>query len=150
MKRNWKGLKRFGHQALRTHLMRVAKNARQRHGSLEGPGSLEAFLEDRDCVRFAVEIVFSDDLPDGLFADSEAIDDDGAPRRFRLRVHPKFSNRRDVLPALIAYHIPSINYGRMVTAEDAECFGAALLGWSRDEYYRRLCQWADETGSAAR
>ncbi len=36
-----------------------------------------------------------------------------------------------------------VNYGEFATAEDAETFGAAALGISRDEYYASLCELAD-------
>ena len=146
MKRNWKGLKQFGRQALRTHLARTADIARRRHGPFDRPEALEALLSDRECVRYPTEVVFTDALAPGLFADTEALHAPGGQPSFRLSVHSAFSGRLDALPALIGYHIPSINYGKMVSTEDAECFGATLVGWSQETYYQKLCHWADEVG----
>jgi hypothetical protein len=68
---------------------------------------------------------------------------------FTLFVHPHFEQRPEALPALIAYHVPSINYLDVVTGREAELFGAALLGLEIDDYYQRICALADELGAPA-
>jgi len=35
-----------------------------------------------------------------------------------------------------------VNYGEFASAEDAETFGAAVLGLSQHEYYDTLCELA--------
>jgi hypothetical protein len=64
-------------------------------------------------------------------------------------VHPLFADRPDDLPALVAYHIPVVNYGAIVDAEAAELYGAALLDLEPDEYYARLCALADAIAAAS-
>jgi hypothetical protein len=36
-----------------------------------------------------------------------------------------------------------VNYGEIVSHEEAELFGATLLGMDVEEYYRALCDLAD-------
>ena len=49
----------------------------------------------------------------------------------------------DLIPLLIAYYIPSVNYGDVVSHVEAELFGATLLSLDVDEYYKILCSVAD-------
>jgi hypothetical protein len=48
------------------------------------------------------------------------------------------------VPWLVLYQLVVVNYGEFASAEDAETFGAAALGLSKDDYYGQLCEWADE------
>lgn len=142
MKRVYRGLKRYGHEALRAHVLQIADLGRQRHGPIEGPGALAALLADRDCVRFETDLVFdAAPLEPGLFADSVA----GEGQRLTLYVHPLFRDRPADLPLVVAYHIPSICYGKMASSDDAEAYGARLLDLEVDDYYARLCQLAELT-----
>jgi hypothetical protein len=40
--------------------------------------------------------------------------------------------------------VPVVNYGEFASADDAETFGAAALGLSKDDYYQAVCALADE------
>ena len=62
---------------------------------------------------------------------------------FCLFIHPHFEDQPEVWALLIAYHIPSINYGEIVSHDEAELFGATLLGMEQEEYYRALCELVD-------
>ncbi|MFT7668721.1 MAG: hydroxylamine dehydrogenase [Planctomycetota bacterium] len=59
-------------------------------------------------------------------------------------VHEKFQARPEALLRLVAYHIPSVNYSDLVASEEAELFGASLLGMALDDYYSEICLLADE------
>ena len=48
------------------------------------------------------------------------------------------------VPGLVLYQLVLVNYGEFASAEDAETFGAAVLGITRDEYYQTLCELADQ------
>ena len=48
------------------------------------------------------------------------------------------------VPLLVLYQLVLVNYGAFAAAEDAETFGAAALGLSKDQYYQILCGLADE------
>lgn len=132
-----------GKQALRDHVAEKALAARARYGPAIGPAQVPALLKDPSVVRYPVEIVFgADGLQPGEFAFAQQIGEH--PRDgFRLWVHPWFEPQPGALPLLIAYHIPSINYGDVATAADCEVFAAALLGMERERYYATICELAD-------
>ncbi len=65
---------------------------------------------------------------------------------FTMHVHPFFMTQLERVPELVLYQLVLVNYGEFATAEDAETFGAAALGISRDEYYASLCELADAIG----
>lgn len=48
------------------------------------------------------------------------------------------------MPYLLLYQLVLANYGDFACADDAETFGANAPGLSKDEYYRALCEMADE------
>ena len=134
--------------ALREHAASVGADARARYGAVDW-ATLPRILEDRAVVRFPVDVVFdSAALQKGEFAWAEPVGDH--PRDgYRLAVHPMFESREDVLPLLVAYHIPVVNYGDVTTNEEAEAFAAALLGMNQDDYYRQICALADELPGSA-
>ena len=63
-----------------------------------------------------------------------------------MHVHPFFLTQLERVPGLVLYQLVLVNYGEFASADDAETFGAAALGISRDEYYAMLCEMADEIG----
>lgn len=144
MKRIYRGLKRYGHEALRGHVLQTAEKARALHPALGSSESLRALLSDNEVVRFETQLVFdAARLEPGQFAESVSEPQEGG-QQFTLYVHPDFEGRGEDLVCLVAYHIPSINYGKMASNEDAEAFGATLLGLEVDDYYARVCKLADE------
>jgi hypothetical protein len=133
--------------ALRDHAADVGLRARQRFGDIDY-AALLAMLEDRSIVRFPVRIEFdATKLQPGEFGWTTPLGDN-ANDGYCLYVHPHFVTRSRDLPLLIAYHLVSINYGDVATREEAEAFGAALLGLDEDDYYLRLCALADELSSS--
>lgn len=133
-------------QSLADHATACAAEARRRYGHVDYAGLLRV-LEDRRVVRFPVEVVFDEtELLPGEFAHA-APRGDHARDGYRVIVHPHFRERPEDLPALVAYHLVTVNYGDVATGDVAERFGAALLGIEPDEYYRRVCRLADELRS---
>jgi hypothetical protein len=136
-----------GRQALADHAAWCGAGARERHGPIDHAALLR-LLDDRQVVRYPVEIRFdASGLEPGEFAHAAAVGDhpeDG----FHLRVHPYFRDRAADLPLLIAYHLVTVNYGSVATHEEAERFAAELLGMDREEYYLRVCALADELSAA--
>lgn len=137
-----------GHAALQGHVVERAQIARARHGPDFDEASILALLSDPELVRFPTELVFdAASLVPGEFAFARPRGErpsDG----YTLCVHPFFEGRWDVLPALIAYHVPSINYLDIAGHEEAELFGATLLGLDVDAYYERICELADSIPGA--
>jgi len=104
---------------------------------------MQALLADRDVVRFPVEVVFDEaPLHEGEFAWADLAGKTPA-EGYRLAIHPFFEGHASAIPLLIAYHIPAINYGPIVSSDDAEAFGAELLGLDVEAYYQRLCNLTD-------
>jgi hypothetical protein len=130
-------------QALRDHLVEKAISARARLGSIvDGPSALRV-LADPATVRYPVQLAFlAGRLLPGEFAFAEQLGEH-LSAGFRLHVHPCFESRPDLWPVIIAYHIPPINYGEVVTGDDCEAFASAVLGMDPEQYYARICAIAD-------
>lgn len=129
--------------ALRDHVRERARAARTRYGERIGLDEVLALLEDREFVRYPTDVAFDSSLLEpGEFAWAQQLGESPSSG-FRIVVHESFRDRADVLPLLIAYHLVRVNYGDIATHEEAEHFGATLLGMDADVYYGRLCEFAD-------
>ncbi|MCK4872759.1 MAG: hypothetical protein KAS72_08555 [Phycisphaerales bacterium] len=130
-------------QALREHVREKAATARIKYGLYIDADAILKMLDDRDVVRYPVGVRFdADPLEPGEFAHAQPLGEH--PRDgFCLFVHPYFENHREIWPLLVAYHIVAINYGEIATADEAELYGATLLGIDVDAYYQALCELAD-------
>ncbi len=138
-----------GYEALREHVLERALAARAAHGPDFDRVALEGLLADPKVMRFPTRLTFAaEGLLDGEFAWARAL---GAQPQdgYEIVVHPQFENRPEALPALVAYHIVSVNYLDVATAAEAELYGAALLGLEIDDYYGKVCALADELPGAA-
>lgn len=133
-------------QSLRDHAVAKAAEARLRRGGLIDRPEMMAMLDDRSVVRYPLGVRFdSEPLHAGEFACLEALG--GHPSDgFCLFIHPMFEAVDDLIPLLIAYYIPSVNYGEVASHVEAELFGATLLGIEVEEYYKILCSVADTVG----
>ena len=133
-------------QSLNAHVAERAAEIRARYGSDLGWTGLQRLLQDRAAVRYPCAIVFdAAPLREGEFAHPVALGDrpeDG----FTLFVHPVFMTRLQEVPLLALYQLVLVNYGEFASPDDAETFGAGVLGLSRDEYYSRLCALAAQVG----
>ncbi|MBM4111791.1 MAG: hypothetical protein FJ253_00200 [Phycisphaerae bacterium] len=131
-------------QSLRDHVVMKAAEARDRCGGRVDRAALALLLADRSVVRYPLGVRFdAEPLRQGEFACLEALGErpeDG----FCLFVHPMFEAADDLVPLLVAYYVPSVNYGSVATHEEAELYGAALTGLDREQYYRILCSVADQ------
>jgi len=124
--------------------------AHQKHGPLTAE-KLGAFLHDPDCLRYPVRTVFEfGEMAMHQFAqpdiDWRNTDQDGRV----LYVRPLLRDRPDLLPLVVAYMIPVINYGDIVTDQHCLLYGAALLGMMEEEYYDQLCALSDFLGAQPR
>ena len=131
-------------ESLTAHVAAKGAEIRAKFGPDVGWSQLQRILADRECVRYPCELVF-DSAP--LEPDECAYPEPKGARPedgFRLCVHPYFSIEPNRVPLLALYQIVAINYGGFASPDDAEAFGAAILGISRDEYYASLCAMADE------
>lgn len=135
-----------GQQALRDHVVQRAADARLRYGMLIDADTIMKIINDRAVVRYPMGVRFdSGPLRPGEFAALEAIGEHPA-EGYCLFVHPRFQGEPESWPLVIAYYIPSVNYGDIASHVEAELFGATLLGLEVDDYYNTLCVFADSLG----
>jgi hypothetical protein len=131
-------------ESLNAHVAARGAEIRAKYGPTIGWRQLQRILADRDCVRYPCELAFDAAL---LEPDECAYPHPKGERPedgFVLFVHPYFSVDPSRVPLLALYQIVAINYGPFASPEDAEAFGAAVLGVSREQYYSYLCSMADE------
>ncbi len=133
-----------GKIALRDHVALKAAAAHERLAMLIGDDAIWRLLNDDAVVRYPVGVRFDDEpLDPGEFAVPSALGEHPS-QGFCLFIHPRFEHRPETWPLIAGYYIPSINYGEIATEEDAELFGAVLVGMNTEEYYSALCAIADE------
>ena len=140
-------LEQLGQQSLREHLVAQAIVAHQKHGPLTAD-KIDALLHDPDCLRHPVRLVFEfGEMAMHQFAqpdiDWRNTEQDGRV----LYVRPLLLSRPDLLPLAVAYMIPLINYGDIISDEHCLLYGAALLGMMEEEFYQQLCVLADVVGA---
>ena len=135
-------------ESLREHVIARAQRARQARAVSPDAAAVIAMLDERACVRYPVGVRFdAQPLRPGEFACLEALGElpsDG----YCLFIHPMFEPVDDLLPLLIAYYIPTVNYGEVASHAEAELFGATLTGLDLEEYYKILCSVADSAAAA--
>lgn len=132
-----------GRRALADHAAEKATEARLRYGLLIDAAAILRMLDDRSVVRYPTGLRFdAEPLRLGEFAFAAPLGETPA-QGFCLFLHPCFRDRPEAWPFLIAYHLPVINYGEIVTPEDCERFAASLLGMDQEQYYAALCELAD-------
>lgn len=131
-------------QALSAHAAAKGAEAFSKFGPTIGWNQLLRLLDDRSLVRYPCRIEFeASQLGPGEFA--HPVPHGERPEEgFTMFVHPMFMAQLEVVPALVLYQLALVNYGEFASAEDAECFGAAALGLSVDEYYASICKLADQ------
>ena len=134
---------KLGEDSLRDHITAQAVVAHQKHGPLTFAG-LDALLTDPECLRHPTRLVFEfGEMAEHQFAEP------GLDRRNReqdgrvLYLRPLLRDRPDLALLAVAYMIPLINYGDIIT--DGHClrYGATLLGMMEEEFYAAICRMAD-------
>jgi hypothetical protein len=134
---------RNARQSLHASAAAIGAEIHEKYGPRIGWTQLLQILQDRTCARYPCEIVFdAAPLQAGEFAHPVAKGDRPADG-FTMYVHPFFMMQLDQVPLLVLYQLVLVNYGAFAAPEDAEAFGAAALGLTRDDYYHTLCGLAD-------
>jgi hypothetical protein len=140
-------LEALGQQSLREHLAAQAEVARAKHGPVTA-AKLDALLQDLDCLRHPVRLVFEFGEMAVHQLAQPGVDWRDPERNGRvLYVRPGLRDRPELLPLVVAYMVPVINYGEVIGDEHCLLYGAALLGLDEDDYYQRLCALADSLGA---
>lgn len=131
-------------QSLNAHVAAKGEEIREKYGPQLGWHELLRILADREYVRYPCEIRFdAEPLLEGEFA--HPLPKGQRPEEgFTVCVHPFFSTQLSVVPYLVLYQLVLVNYGEFASPQDAETFGSRALGIPQEEYYRKLCELADE------
>lgn len=131
-------------QSLTAHVEAKGLEIRKKYGPRIGWQDLLRIMQDRACVRYPCDIMFeAKPLLPGEFAHplpKGERPEDG----FTMHVHPLFEADRDRAVYLVLYQLVIVNYGEFASPDDAETFGAAVLGLTQDDYYGALCAMADK------
>jgi hypothetical protein len=135
-----------GRRALAVHAQIKGVLLREKYGPGMDYDTLLRILKDREFVRYPVDIVFCSKKIEGdMFAAAERVSRD-ADEGYVIYLHEYYQKCLDDVPAMVLYHIVTVNYGDFATYHEAEEFGSSALGMSKDEYYRHLCRLVDERG----
>lgn len=143
-------LEKLGQDSLRDHILAQAVVAHQNHGPLTFD-KLDRLLNDPECVRHPTRLVFEfGEMAMHQFAqpdiDWRNQENDGRV----LYMRPLLRERPDLVVLAVAYMIPLINYGDIISDEHCLRYGAALLGLMEVEYYQQMCALADLVGAEPR
>lgn len=144
----------LGNASLRDHLAAQAVVAHHKYSPLRFE-KLDAFLNDPECLRYPTRLVYEfGDMAPHQFAqpdiDWRTPDSNSNARVLYLRPVLAQPANRDMILYAVAYMVPVINYGEVVT--DALClhYGATLLGLMEEEFYEKICALADTVGAESR
>ena len=143
-------LEQVGQRSLRDHLVAQAEVARAKHSALDAAG-LAALLQDPACVRHPVRLVF--EFGEMAMHQFGQPDLDWRNREQDGRViylRPMLRDRPELVVLAVAYLLPVVNYGDVVTDDHCVDYGATLLGLAPDEFYRRVCELAAAVGAEER
>lgn len=129
-----------------SRLAEKAKEIRLKYGPRIGWDELLRILADRSCVPYPCEVKFDPEpLLPGEFAHPAP---KGSQREdgYIIYVHPVYADQVPMLPFLVLHQLVLANFGPGASVEDAERFGAQVLGLSQEEYYHTLCELAGQVG----
>ena len=140
-------LVKLGEDSLREHIAAQAVVAHQKHGPLTFAG-LDALLADPECLRHPTRLVFEfGEMAGHQFAEPD-VDQRNREQDGRvLYLRPLLRDRPELAVLAVAYMIPLINYGDIITDEHCLRYGATLLGMMEEEFYAAVCQMADLVGA---
>ena len=143
-------LEQLGQDSLRDHILAQAVVAHQKHGPLTF-ARLESFLTDPECVRHPTRLVFEfGEMAMHQFGQPDVdwrnTEQDGRV----LYLRPLLRDRPNLVVLAVAYLVPLINYGEIITDEHCLRYGAALLGLMEAEYYQQICALSDWVGAERR
>ncbi len=138
-----------GEDSLKQRLADQAVFAHLRHGPVTAD-KLEALLNDPDCARYPTRLVFEfGEMALHQFAQPDLDWRDPEQNGRVLYLRPVLRDRPDLTVLAVAYMLPVINYGDIVTDGHCLLYGATLLGLLESEFYERLCALAEFAGCEA-
>jgi hypothetical protein len=133
-----------GRKSLNEHVALKGSELREKYGPEIGWDQLLRVITDRVCVRYPCEVAFdAGPLQPGEFA-FPAPKGERPEDGYIIYVHPYFAARPRQATYAVLYQLVVVNYGEFASADDAETYGSAALGISKDDYYQGLCEMADQ------
>jgi hypothetical protein len=130
--------------SLTAHAASKGAEIHEKYGPDIGWNQLLRILKDPACVRYPVAVRFDPTgLEPGEFGHAEAIGE-RPEEGFNISIHPIYLTQLDRVPWLVLYQLVLVNYGEFASPDDAEAFGAAALGISREDYYQGICELSDQ------
>lgn len=140
-------LAQVAEDGLTTRLREQGEAALAQYGGLR-PSNLSTFLEDRNQVRYPTRLVLElGEMGPHQFAQPES--DIRNPGGIMLYLRPSLGKRPDFIVKAVAYMIPVINFGKLISDEHCITYGAALFGMAPGDYYDSICEIADWVGAEA-
>jgi len=140
-------LEQLGQQSLREHLLAQGVVAHEKHSPLSAD-KLYALLHDPDCLRYPVRLVYEfGEMAMHQFAQPDVDWRNREQDGRLLYLRPILNDRPDLVVLAVAYMIPLINYGDIITDEHCVAYGATLLGMMENEFYQAICGLADFAGA---
>lgn len=140
-------LERLGQDSLREHLLAQAVVAHQKHGPLT-LDRLDALLHDPECLRYPVRLVYEfGEMAMHQFAQPDVDWRNTEQGGKVLYLRPILRDRPELVILAVAYMIPPINYGDIITDAHCVAYGATLLGMMEEEFYQAVCGLADFVGA---
>ena len=131
-------------QSLNGHVEAKGREIQQQYGPEITSETLRQILSDSNFVRYPCEIRF-DLAPLQEEEIAFAAPKGESPEEgYTIFVHPFFSTDPHAVVAIALYQLVVVNYGDFASSDDAETFGSAVLGLSKEAYYSRLCELADQ------
>ena len=143
-------LVKLGEASLREHIVAQAVVAHHKHGPITFD-KLDALLHDPECLRHPTRLAFEfGEMAMHQFAQPD-IDWRNTELDGRvLYLRPLLRGRPDLAVFAVAYMIPLINYGEIISDNHCLRYGATLLGLMEDEFYTAICQLAGFVGAEVR
>jgi hypothetical protein len=140
-------LAKLGEDSLREHIAGQAVVAHHKHAPLTFAG-LDALLADPECLRYPTRLVFEfGEMAAHQFAQPDLDHHNSEEQGRVLYLRPLLRDRPDLILLAVAYMIPAINYGKVVTDEHCLRYGATLLGMTEEQFYKAICDMADFVGA---
>ena len=140
-------LEQLGQDSLRDHLLAQAVLAHRKHGPLSFH-KLESLLTDPECVRHPTRLVFEfGTMAMHQFAQADADWRNPGQDGRVLYLRPLLRDHPDLVVLAVAYMIPLINYGEIITDEHCRCYGSTLLGLMEAEFLTAIDRLADVAGA---
>jgi hypothetical protein len=131
-------------ESLNLHVASKGDEIREKYGTDIGWNELVEILNDRTVVRYPSEVVFDNaPLLEGELAHAEP-NSENPQDGYKIFVHPFLSLQLSRVPHVVLYQLVRVNYGEFASPDDAETFGATVLGLAKDDYYHLLCAITDE------